>query len=47
LGNIAYRLGRDLRIDPDKELFVGEGAGEANVMLKRVYRKGFEVPELA
>lgn len=47
LGNIAYRAGHDLRFDPEKETFTGEGCAEANALLKRAYRKGFEVPQLA
>lgn len=38
--NIAMRLGRPLRWDPDKELFVGDN--EANQHLSREQRKGFE-----
>jgi predicted dehydrogenase len=44
LGNIAYRLGRSLEFDPKTEMFKDS---EANKYLKRHYRKGFEVPELA
>ena len=46
MGNIAYRLGQSLEFDPVKERFVGDGAGKANKMMKRDYRKPFEVPEL-
>ncbi|MBI4560278.1 MAG: Gfo/Idh/MocA family oxidoreductase [Candidatus Hydrogenedentes bacterium] len=45
LGNTSYRLGRSLQFDPEKEMFVGDD--EANQMLKRNYRKEFEVPQLA
>jgi len=45
LANIAYRLGRSLEFDPTTETFVQDD--EANAMLKRTYREGFEVPELA
>ena len=41
LGNIAVRLGRKLRWDPTAERFVGDS--EADGMLSRVQRKGFEV----
>jgi myo-inositol 2-dehydrogenase/D-chiro-inositol 1-dehydrogenase len=41
LGNIAVRLGRKLRWDPAAERFVGDA--EADRMLARVQRKGFEV----
>ena len=44
LGNIAYRLGRSLDFDPRSERFQD---GEANKYIKRDYRKGFEVPQLA
>jgi predicted dehydrogenase len=43
LGNISYRLGRQLDFDPVKERFVGDK--EADAMLTRRYRKPFVVPE--
>jgi predicted dehydrogenase len=43
LGNISYRLGRQLQFDPAKEKFVEDD--EANRMLTRSYRKPFVVPE--
>ena len=43
LGNIAYRLGRQLKFDPATETFVGDS--EADAMLTREYRKPFVVPE--
>ncbi|MFO7975487.1 MAG: hypothetical protein R6V12_12725, partial [Candidatus Hydrogenedentota bacterium] len=43
--NIAYRLGRTVRFDPETETFPGDD--EANALLTRQYREGFEVPELA
>ena len=46
LGNIAYRLGRDVTFDPQTETF-GDDA-DANALLTRAgYRAGFEVPSLA
>lgn len=36
-----------MELSEDGSQFVGEGAEAANVFLKREYRKGFEVPELA
>lgn len=36
-----------LTLDPESEKFVGEHASDANKFLKREYRKGYEVPELA
>jgi hypothetical protein len=41
LGNIAVRLGRKLKWDATAEQFVGDA--EANALLTRVQRKGFEV----
>ncbi|MBL8209561.1 MAG: gfo/Idh/MocA family oxidoreductase, partial [Bryobacterales bacterium] len=43
LGNISYRLGRQLDFDPKTERFVSDG--EANKMIKRNYRAPFVVPE--
>ena len=36
-------LGKNLAIDPVKEVFTGECAAEANPHLFREYRKGFEI----
>jgi len=41
LANIAVRLGRKLRWDPAKEVFVGDA--EADTWLRREQRKGFEI----
>jgi hypothetical protein len=43
LGNISYRLGRQLQFDPATERFVGDE--EANKMLTRNYRAPYVVPE--
>ncbi len=43
LGNISYRLGRQLDFDPKTERFVNDA--EANKMIKRNYRAPFVVPE--
>jgi len=43
LGNIAYRLGRELKFDPVKEKFIGDK--EADRMLTRNYRSPFIVPD--
>ncbi|HET8548728.1 MAG TPA: Gfo/Idh/MocA family oxidoreductase [Bryobacteraceae bacterium] len=43
LGNISYRLGRQLDFDPVKERFAADK--EADAMLARRYRKPFVVPE--
>ena len=45
LANIARRIGRPLRWDPDKEVFVGDD--EANTYIDRPRRKGWELPALA
>ncbi len=42
LGNIAYKLGRKLHINPSSETFVNDA--EADAMLTREYRPGFVVP---
>jgi predicted dehydrogenase len=42
LGNIAYRLGRKLHINPSTEAFVNDS--EADAMLTREYRAPFVVP---
>ncbi|HEV3167904.1 MAG TPA: Gfo/Idh/MocA family oxidoreductase [Isosphaeraceae bacterium] len=42
LGNIAYRLGRKLHINPSSESFVNDS--EADAMLTREYRAPFIVP---
>ncbi len=46
LGNISYRLGRQLEFDPVAERFTGEGESEANSMLSRDYRAPYLVPEI-
>ncbi len=43
LGNIAYRLGEELRFDPKTERFLGNDA--ANSMLTRKYRAPYIVPD--
>jgi predicted dehydrogenase len=43
LGNISYRLGRQLEFDAAKERIIGDK--EADAMLTRKYRKPFVVPE--
>jgi predicted dehydrogenase len=42
LDDLSYRLGRKLTLDAKSETFVGDR--EANALLTREYRKGFEVP---
>ncbi|MEK7750443.1 MAG: Gfo/Idh/MocA family oxidoreductase, partial [Acidobacteriota bacterium] len=42
MGNISYRLGRQLTFDPVKERFVGDQ--QANAMVTRQYRAPFVVP---
>ena len=43
LGNISYRLGRNLKFDPLTEKFIGDK--KANEMLTRKYRAPFIVPD--
>ncbi|MFY0652824.1 MAG: Gfo/Idh/MocA family oxidoreductase [Cyclobacteriaceae bacterium] len=43
LGNIAYKLERVLNFNPSSETFINDP--EADKMLTRNYRKGFEVPD--
>jgi len=45
LANIARELGRKLRWDPAKERFVDDA--EANCLVSRPRRKGYELPELS
>lgn len=45
IGNIAYRLGRELKFDGASERFVNDD--EANAMLKAAYREPFSVPDLS
>jgi predicted dehydrogenase len=42
-----FRLGTPLEFDVTKQRFVGAHAEQANHYLRREYRKGFEVPEIA
>jgi predicted dehydrogenase len=46
LGNISYRLGRQLEFDPVAERFIGEGENEANSMISRDYRAPYLLPEV-
>jgi predicted dehydrogenase len=46
LGNISYRLGRQLEFDPVAERFIGEGENEANAMLGREYRAPYLLPDV-
>ncbi len=43
-GNIAYRLGRKLKIDRETDGFSNDE--EANGLVKRTYRKPWVVPEI-
>ena len=43
LGNIAYRVGREVRFDPKRERFID--APDADKLLTRDYRKPYVVPE--
>jgi hypothetical protein len=42
LGNIATRLGRSLRFDPENERFIGDP--EANALVRREYRQHWGAP---
>ena len=42
LDGVKCRIGRKLAVEPSKEIFLGDK--EANTLLTREYRKGFEVP---
>jgi hypothetical protein len=44
LANISYRVGRTLQFDPKAEKFVNDA--EADKLLTREYRKGFEFPSV-
>jgi predicted dehydrogenase len=44
LGNVVQKLGRDVRFDPEKETFGDDH--EANRLLEKQYRKGFELPKV-
>lgn len=46
LGNISYRLGRQLDFDPVAERFIGDGESEANAMLSRQYRAPYVLPDI-
>jgi predicted dehydrogenase len=43
LGNISYRLKRELRLDPAQQKFIGDD--EANAMITSKYRAPYSVPE--
>jgi hypothetical protein len=43
--NVAMLVGKRLEFDPRTEMFVGDGAAEANKLRTKEYRKGFELPE--
>ncbi len=44
MGNIAYRVGRKLEFDAATETFKNDK--DANLLLSREYRKGFELPSI-
>lgn len=46
LGNISFRLGKQLHFDPVAERFIGDGENEANAMLSRDYRAPYVLPEI-
>lgn len=46
LGNVSYRLGKQLQFDPVAERFIGDSEAEANSMLSREYRAPYLFPEV-
>ncbi len=46
LGNISYRLGKQLDFDPIAERFIGNDIDDANAMLSRDYRAPYIMPEI-
>jgi hypothetical protein len=46
LGNISYRLGKQLGFDPVAERFIGSDIDDANEMLSRDYRAPYILPEV-
>lgn len=46
LGNVSYRLGKQLQFDPVAERFIGDSEAEANSMLSRDYRAPYLLPEV-
>ena len=46
LGNISYRLGKQLEFDPVAERFIGSDIDDANNMLTRDYRAPYLMPEI-
>lgn len=46
LGNISFRLGKQLQFDPVAERFIGDSENEANAMLSRDYRAPYVLPEI-
>jgi len=44
LGNICHHLHRDVKFDPKTETFGDDR--EANALLKKTYRRGFELPKV-
>jgi hypothetical protein len=46
LGNISYRLGKQLDFDPVAERFIGSDIDDANNMLTREYRAPYLLPEV-
>ena len=46
LGNISFRVGKQLQFDPVAERFIGDSENEANAMLSRDYRAPYVLPEI-
>lgn len=47
LSSKSMQVSPVLTVDSSAEQFTGEGAGDANALLRREYREGYEVPETA
>jgi hypothetical protein len=46
-GNVAWQTGRKLTLDAETEMFVGDGAAEANALRTRPeYRKPWTLPDV-
>jgi len=44
LGNVSYKLGRDVRFNGDKEDFGNDH--EANALLRKQYRSTYDLPKV-
>jgi hypothetical protein len=44
LGNVSYKLGREVRFDPKTETFPGDA--QANNFLSKTYREPYGLPKV-